>query len=787
MTILKDLKMKRLLICLIVTLSVLPLFSCSQARKVERPNLIVIIIDTLRPDRLGCYGYTKIKTEHIDRIAEEGLLFTEAVCQVPTTSPSHSSIFTGRYPTAHGVRHNGLFKLNESEVTLAEVLRENGFATGAFVGTYVLNSGFGLEQGFDRYGDIKVNASGLASAGRLQEAQRIAEKVNEEFFPWLDSVKDKRFFAWIHYYDPHFPYRPPAGTAKKVEGSGYDSEVSYSDQCLGDLMAKLRELDLLDRSILLFASDHGESLGEHGEDGHGIFLYDCTVRIPLILRAPWIIRGGKEYNGIFETVDIMPTLLGLLGLPVPAPVQGQNLAAEIKDGRSSGGKKESYAESYVPTFEYGWSELKSIRKGGKKFIEAPMRELYDLGDDPQELSNIYSGADTESRGMQEALAAMVSRISDRKADPYDLQQLDDEKIRTLKSLGYLSGEYFKSGEIKKEQQRVDPKLGMEEKKLFFQAAELAGMGRFKMAMDLLREVLQKNPKNYQARLVILKILSAGGDLESALAEAQSAVKIAELDPAAMTAFGSQLWNLYGSLLEKKNDHEGAEGAYRKGLENDSNRKVAFKALADFYMSRQKYDSALEIVDAAAKEDEGNTLAGMYLFKLLVLTNQEERAAEVAAKLAHHDMTADFEVLSQAARLLYERKRFPEAALAYKQLLSVNPADADAAEALGSIFYASGDLRSSEKIFKDLLLMNPRNGQAYYHLGLIALQRDEEPSARENFRKLLSIDPGYYQVHDAMGAWLKKKGRAAEAREEYKKSIALNPADQVAAKELEANR
>ncbi|MEW5807698.1 MAG: sulfatase-like hydrolase/transferase [Acidobacteriota bacterium] len=762
--------------------SFLLLAGCSSWQKVSNPNLIVIIVDTLRADRLGCYGYHKIKTQNIDRIAREGLLFTEAVSQVPLTLPSHCTIFTGRYPTAHGVRHNGLFKLNQDEITLAEVLKENGFETAAFVGSYILNSGFGLEQGFKTYNDVKIelkSASEMKSVQEIKGPERVAEQVNEEFFKWLPAVRGKRFFAWIHYYDPHYPYVPPADTSKKLEGEGYDQEISYSDQCIGDLLEKLEEKGVLDNSILVFTSDHGESLGEHGENAHGIFIYDCTIRIPFILRAPWMAKGGSRYNGLFETVDIMPTLLGLLNISIPPSAQGKSFAEEINGRKYREGKSESYAETYMPTFEYGWSELKSIRSGEKKYIEAPIPELYHLTKDPGELINLYDSADEECKRMKDSLAALVSKISTSNSGSFEFEKPDEEEIKILKSLGYLSGDYFRGGKIEPGQERVDPKLTIEEENIITNGKNLMAEGKFAEAIAAFKRVLQKNPKNYQARIFIIKILIAMGDFGKAMLEAEDAIRIAELDHTAMYALGAELWNMYGFLLEKKKDDEGAIRAYLKGFEINPNAEIAFTFPTNYYITRKDFDRALDIVMKALKENPDNIVANSYLFKLQIEKKNVTEASETARKLVRYDLTEDAPTLALVAQILYDMKALPEAASAYEQILKVNPKDKNAAGILGGIYIAIGEPRKAREKFEYVLTLDSDEFRAHFYLGVIDLQKNDEASARNRFKKVLSINPTYYPVHDALGSWLKEKGRLEEAREEFQRAITLNPEDPVA--------
>ncbi len=748
-----------------------------------------MIIDTLRSDHLSCYGYEGIRTTNLDSLAKEGMIFTNAVCQVPLTLPSHCSIFTGKYPTAHGVRHNGLFQLDPSEITLAEVLRENEFETAAFVGSFVLNSDYGLDQGFQTYSDIKIPHKDMSKMREVLEKkkapERVAEDVNKDFFQWLPSVKDKRFFAWIHYYDPHLPYEPPEESGKKLEGEGYDREISYSDQCVGDLLMKLKEMSLLDNSIILFCSDHGEGLGEHGELTHGLFIYDYSMRIPLIIRAPWMIKRDTAYEGLFETIDIMPTLLDLLGIALPSTIQGESFAKNILTGKLLDGKEESYAETYMPTFGYGCSDLKSIRRRGTKYIEAPIPEMYNLIDDPKELTNLYSPSDEESAELKEDLEDLLSRITPAESDPYDFKNINEEEIEALKSLGYLSGDYFKEGKIDPDQERIDPKLAIEEINTVQEGKSLMAEGQFKDALAVFQNTRAKNPKIYQARLYIIKIYIAMEEFNKAEAEALKAVQIAELDETAMRAMGSQLWNMYGFLLEKKNDLEGAEKAYRKDFEINAHSEKSFAFLANFYISHKETDKAIEIIEEKLAINPDNVLANTMLFKIYMERNNVSQATQIAKKLVHYDLSDDIQTLHLAAHALRMGGMIPESIAAFEQILEIQPGDKDTLGNLGNFYFSLEEYEKAREKFEEMLRIDPGEFMAHFYMGMIALKRNDEEEARKRFEKVLSQKPTYYPVYDVLGSWLKEKGRIEEAREEFKKALTLNPEDQLALQGLKS--
>ena len=300
-----------------------------------KSNLILVTIDTLRADRLSCYGYSRIQTPNIDALAAQGARFASVVAQVPLTLPSHCSILTGTYPMFHQVRDNVGYRLDASKNTLAEVLKAQGYRTAAFVGAYVLSAKFGLNQGFDFYDDDFGKPARAGGIVNLNQLERPAAEVIRRAVQWIENKSNSPFFAWIHLYDPHDPYDPPAAFKARFAGRPYDGEVAYVDQQIGRLVEFLRSKDLYDDTVIALTSDHGESFGEHGEFTHGYFVYDSTLLVPLIIKA-----AGNSFKNVIvrpqvRTVDLMPTVLQMLGVAAPAGLQGLSML-ELIAGRSGG-------------------------------------------------------------------------------------------------------------------------------------------------------------------------------------------------------------------------------------------------------------------------------------------------------------------------------------------------------------------------------------------------------------------------------------------------------------------
>ncbi|HSE41023.1 MAG TPA: sulfatase, partial [Acidobacteriota bacterium] len=321
-------------------------------------NVLLITLDTLRADRLGCYGYKEISTPNIDRLAREGTLFLDATTHVPLTLPSHTSIMTGKYPPLHGVHDNGGFYVSKSENTLAEILKHHGFTTAAFVSAYVLDSIWGLNQGFDTYYDKFENDP--KEPVNLGAVERKGGDVLKDAITWLDRHKGERFFLWTHFYDPHAPYEPPPEYEQKYPGRPYIGEIAYTDFLVGKLLAHLDSLRLRENTIILLTGDHGESLGEHGESTHAFFIYDATLHVPMILWTPRRELHGNTVAQQVRTIDIFPTILQMTGIRVPEAIKGRSLLHYAVDGKKIEGPY-SYAECFYPQYHFGWSRLLSLR------------------------------------------------------------------------------------------------------------------------------------------------------------------------------------------------------------------------------------------------------------------------------------------------------------------------------------------------------------------------------------------------------------------------------------------
>lgn len=518
-------------------------------------SVLLVTVDTLRADRLGCYGGRSPQTPAYDRLAREGALFTNAIATNPLTLPAHVSILTGRSPLLHGVRGNGNFALPRGVPTLTQILRQDGLRTAAFVGAFPLAYRFGLGEGFEIYDDdfgavLRPGTAG-AEARAVPRSERRAREVNAKALAWLASMGTQGpFFVWVHYFDPHFEYLPEEPFASRYPGAPYDGEVAATDQALGELLEALDRLGLASSTIVVVAADHGESLGEHGEAFHGVFVYDATTRVPLIVRAPGRLAPGLRVNGVAGGADIAPTILALLGRPAPAGMSGRALEAQGAGEEGRG----VITESYGPWFEFGWSPLVAWRTVGWKFIEAPEPELYDLASDPGETVNLAARDPERVAAMRGELSRAIAAVGPESGSA--VRAVGEEEREHLASLGYAS-----SGPAPRlpaaGAHLIDPKAmrGFEEQ--YYRAFTLLNLGRFEDAIREYRALAARAPDAPFVHHQLGRALRRTGAKAEAAGEFLAALR---LSPGlAEAAFD------LGALSEADGEREAAERWYRKAL------------------------------------------------------------------------------------------------------------------------------------------------------------------------------------------------------------------------------
>jgi arylsulfatase A-like enzyme/Flp pilus assembly protein TadD len=443
-------------------------------------NVLLITLDTTRADRLGCYGYSGAETPNLDSLARKGVRFANAYCPVPLTLPSHCSILTGTLPTYHHVHNNGTFHLAAGQLTLAEILKSRGYQTAAFVASFTVDSRFGLDQGFDVYDDSFQEESPFKGLN----SERKAQDVFASFDTWMNGSGDKPFFCWVHFFDPHLPYLPPSPYKEKFNQKPYDGEIAYMDSYVGAVLDTLEENNLRDNTLIVIAGDHGEELGEKGETGHGIFLYDGAMKVPLLICAGSRLPAGKVISQRVRLIDVLPTVLDMLNLEEEETIQGQSLIPHIEGGNRD--DLDAYIETFYPRDNYGWSELIGLISGDWKFIRAPKPELYNLKSDPQEEQNQFQN----QRKIVTELSRDLEQLIENSSIPAETaaRTLSAEERERLQALGYIG---YSGNDLQGE--LPDPKDRIAELRTIQQAQMFEYAGNFSEAEQLHRQMLSLRP------------------------------------------------------------------------------------------------------------------------------------------------------------------------------------------------------------------------------------------------------------------------------------------------------
>jgi arylsulfatase A-like enzyme/Tfp pilus assembly protein PilF len=472
------------------------------------PNVLLITIDTVRADRLGAYGYAKGATPAMDRLAREGVRFADTTSQAPLTGPAHAAILTGQYPARSGVRDNAATPLPASVTTVAEIFKGRGYRTGAFIGAFILGPEYGFAQGFDTF---DASFRQFNTSMKLQ-AQRRAGDVADAALQWL-GAGSQPFFAWIHFYDAHAPYEAPPPFHARFAASPYDGEIAYVDSCIARVLAALEQSAVLDRTLVALVADHGEGLGEHGEAEHGLFLYESVLHVPWIMRLPNRDAAGTVVKSQVRTIDVAPTIAALAGVSTPN-VDGQSVASLIR-GVVPRDVAPSYAETFYPRWHFGWSELKSVRVGDFKYIDAPKSELYDMRGDPDETRNLVDSRGPLASGLSGEIVKLQSSFGS--GATAEAPQPDPETLARLRSLGYIGIAAPSSGARGADPKDMVPKLEAFRTGIN-RAIDALSRGQADLAISDLKALIAINERSYELHLFLGDAYAAKREHETALGE-----------------------------------------------------------------------------------------------------------------------------------------------------------------------------------------------------------------------------------------------------------------------------
>jgi choline-sulfatase len=662
--------------------------------------VVLVSVDTLRADRLGCYGYRAHPTPNIDLFANHSTLFSAASALVPLTLPSHVSLLTSTYPFSNGIRDNGE-QLQPNVLTLASVLKSRGYRTAAFAGGFVLDRRFGLNQGFDFYDSpFDVHRQEGSDPGDIK---RLGSDVVTAASKWLSKNSDRPFFVFVHLYDLHTPYNlPPSFRGRQSGPPDYEVELGYVDDVLGHFWKFLRQSGLLDKCLIVFTSDHGEGLGEHGESSHGYFIYDSTIRVPLIFRWP---AGTARFPARISTpvslIDVAPTILQFLGVPQPAQFQGGSLFHHLNK-QPSETQEQIYSASEYGSWHFGVSKLRSLRVGDYKYIDAPKPELYNLADDPGETQNLFQAKKPQADTLRQLLLALLSRYGSQ-TNAGLAQALPPDAIERLHSLGYMEPNIARSDDA---MPLPDPKDRIAAFEDYGRGLMLSSFGRVE-----------------ESSVVFERLLAQFPDL---------------VDVSLCLGFNKQRQGQFAESVV----------LFKRVLKQNPLSAVAHFDLAVSYYAMRKFDEASKELDATL------AIAPYYTRALELLgTMAVERGDYDGGRVRFTEILKfspdDYAAHVKLGVVATMQAKWDEAELHLKAAIKTDPESAEAHNTLGSVYLYENKLDDAAGELVETIRIDPRFAGAHYNLGLARAKQGRKADAVREFEATLSVDPTFQAAQEAL--------------------------------------
>jgi choline-sulfatase len=682
------------LAAVLTALSTLPACSPSRPPSTAR-HFVLVTIDTLRADRVGVYSGVDL-TPRLDRIAREGAYAANAMTHAPLTRPAHATLLSGLLPWELGIRDNLAPAELPSSPLLAEILKGAGFRTGAFVSSIVLDRRGGFGRGFDRYDDEfpKTESSDL-----LNTLQKPGAETLRSALAWLENQRGAdRIYLWLHLYEPHDPYEPPEPYAARYRDRPYDGEVAYTDALVGQLDEALERPGLKSQTLLAVASDHGEGLGDHQETLHGFFVYQTTLAVPLILRGPGIVGGGRIDANV-GLVDVLPTALDLLGVAIPRGFQpaGTSLAAALRGGPGPTPDSPQYAESLVPLLHFGWSDLRVLRRGSWKYVLAPKPELFDLAADPQEQRNLAAEQPARAAALRGTLATLLEQER-RSVKAATVGTLPADLRERLGALGYISGNPSTTATP-----GADPKDKILE---------------FRRANQSMRDgIVALNRRDYAA----------------------ASRAFADLIGSGIESFEAHLYLARSLAAMKRPDR--AATHFEEASRRAPRLEEAWTGWADARLAMGEPDAALAIVRDGRKQNPGSpTLAVLEGDLCLRLRRPEEAMAAFEAALPL--LPGDATIRQRIGELRRDLGQIDAALASLRDAVAVDPANAPAWNALGMTLGGNGHLDEAIEAFRKAIARDGTDHRYFFNLGLALVRQGRGREARPYFEKTLQLAPGF---------------------------------------------
>ena len=691
-------------------------------------NVLLVTIDTLRADHVGCYGHASAATPVLDGLAARGVRFATAVVHVPLTGPSHASILTGLTPPGHGLRDNGGYVLPAEVRSGVEDFRQAGYRTAAFVSAFPLDRRFGLDRGFETYDDHLPRGN---DRRRTPYVERFADATTDAALRWLAAPAappDRPFFLWVHYYDPHAPYEPPGDLAERFRQAPYDGEVAFADEQLGRLLRALEEKGALARTLVVAMSDHGEGLGEHGEGTHGLFVYDATLKVPLIVAGPGV-PAGRVATTVARGIDVLPTLLDWSGLAARKELEGRSLRPALEGREMSDAP--AYAETLYPEREFGWAPLFAWRTAKHKAIEAPRPELYDLEADAGETQNRAAEEGARLAEMRRKIETALQRPT-----PAAAAVADPEAAERLRALGYVGGG---AAPAAGGGPRRDPKDGVRLMPRVNRAMQFARTDPGQSIRDL-QSVLAEDPGLLIARRTLAVAYAAAGQHDRAIAELRRLEKDGQLTAEDAIVLGDNL-RFSGKLDE-------AVVALERVARENPKWAQPWLSLAEVHVKAHRNDQAAAAYRHALEiaPDQVEALRG--LGDIALLQGDAEAAGRRYARVLEVE-PRDAGAMSKLGVVTMRSGRRDEAIALFRRAIEIEPANAEALLYLAGALASGGRPAEALPFFERALRADPASTMAWNGLALTRLALGDPAGAAKAFRESLRLDPGQPDVTRAL--------------------------------------
>ena len=677
-------KTKILALIIILLIAAAATHLLTKPKKIK--NVLLITLDTTRADHMSCYGFPKNTTPNIDAIAAEGILFENAVSPIPLTLPAHSSIFTGTYPPYHKVHDNLNYRLDETNITLAEILKEKGFTTAAIISAFVLYPQFGIAQGFESFNNKFEKAIDART-----DIERKGDETSRLACQFLEKNKDKPFFLFLHYFDPHTKYDPPEPFASQYPDDLYSGEIAFTDYCIKQVIQKLKNLDLYDSTMIIIVGDHGEGLGEHNESEHSYYIYQSTLKVPLIMRIP-TVKAAKKIENVVSVVDILPTILAYFDIDIPTHVQGRDLSILINTDQKDLKYQYVFAESLMPT-KYECNPLFALIGKKWKYIDTTRPELYDLINDHGELNNLAKKENKRAKMMQGQLRQLMSEIVGGIAN--GKLELDEQSRKRLESLGYVGGDIV-DDVFEFDKNKKDPKDMIDYSEALQKTTLLIYQKNYDRAFDLCHEMLEKWPEVAATYFTLLRISHTANRMEKVL----------------------EYGNKYLSRMEGKVDLT----QEASGLSPTKNLAKTREMMGEAAYKLKKIDLAIKHWQQALKIKP--RWPEMYNNMGIAYFNKNDWDKAVLYWNEAIKLRPDWNEIKKYIDLAKKSKKQQQLIQQYEKTVELKPDDIETHIKLGQIYYKNNDWKNAEKHWTEVVNLDQNRYQIFNNLAwILAADKD----------------------------------------------------------------